>query len=62
MVAERDVFWASRTAVANARAAMPDCETVVVQGARHLPAVEKQREMLDCALGFFRERVLLKEA
>ena len=58
ITAEHDIFWAGQAAAEVAAAAPPDCKTIVIPGAKHLPSKEKQAELSNWILEFFASRGL----
>ncbi|EFN53901.1 hypothetical protein CHLNCDRAFT_136076 [Chlorella variabilis] len=58
ITAEHDIFWAGQAAAEVAAAALPDCKTFVIPGAKHLPSKEKQAELSNWILEFFASRGL----
>ena len=56
---EHDVFGSAQAAVERARAVWPDCEAVLVRGAKHMPGGRGMRETNERMIKFFKNRGLL---
>ena len=58
ITAEHDMFAPGHAAAEAAAAALPDCKTIFIPGAKHLPSKEKQAELNNWIQAFFVSRGL----